>query len=311
MKFGYSNSLASVSTISQALSFIDASDRDTWIKCGMAVKSELGDAGFDAWDRWSSTADNYNSRDAAASWQSFNDGGVGIGTLFHFAKQNGYANNINGKPTPPSPEQIAQREVKHKAADELISKHRTDAALKAQAIWNAPPSELDTGCPLVRDHAYLKNKGIMPHGAKIFRGSLIIREMDCSGALMIPTMLGGKITSLQFINPHGEKRFLYGGEKGGYLIGKIKFGKPVCICEGFATGATIHQATGYAVVVAFDAGNLRKMAEALRANNPDVKIVLCADDDKTGTGQRKATEAAQAVGGFVAMPVFSEGASHE
>jgi putative DNA primase/helicase len=133
--------------------------------------------------------------------------------------------------------------------------------------------------------------------------------MACNNALMIPMKLNGKISSLQFINRDGEKRFLPDGEKGYYLIGKIAPDAPACIAEGFATGASIHEATGHAVVVAFDAGNLRKTAALLRAKYPDVLIVLCADDDEAG--RRGATEAAQAVGGFVAMPVFSEGASHE
>lgn len=131
--------------------------------------------------------------------------------------------------------------------------------------------------------------------------------MDCNGALMIPMKLNGKITSLQFINRDGEKRFYPNGEKGGFLIGKIEAGKPICIAEGFATGASIREATGHAVVVAFDAGNLRKMAEALRAKYPDTRIVLCSDDDyqtEGNPGLTKATEAAQVVGGLLASPVF-------
>ena len=119
--------------------------------------------------------------------------------------------------------------------------------------------------------------------------------------------LNGKITSLQFINCDGEKRFLSGGEKGGYLIGKIEAGKPIYIAEGFATGASIHEATGHAVVVAFDAGNLRKIADALRAKYPDAVIVLCADDDyqtEGNPGLTKATEAARSVGALLAIPDF-------
>jgi putative DNA primase/helicase len=92
------NYTTSLQTIEQALSFIPADDRDTWIKCGMAIKAELGDAGFDAWDWWSAAADNYRARDAAASWRSFKaSDGVGIGTLFHTAKQNGYQCDSNNK----------------------------------------------------------------------------------------------------------------------------------------------------------------------------------------------------------------------
>jgi putative DNA primase/helicase len=304
------NAPTSISIIEQALSFIPADDRDTWIKCGMAIKSEFGEAGFDAWDRWSATSDNYSARAAVASWRGFDDGGgITIASLFGLAKDNGYRHNTTIKPTPPTPEDIAQREAKRKPETDLLASRRKGAADKAASIWNAPLSALEATQPSVSEHPYIKRKGIMPHGVKVFRGNLSIRDMDCNGALMLPTTLNGKITSMQFINRDGDKRFLSGGEKGGYLIGKIVAAEPVCVCEGFATGASIREATGYAVVVAFDAGNLLKIAEALRAKNPDAVIVLCADDDETGTGKRKATEAAQAVGGLLAMPIFSEGAS--
>ena len=299
------NYTTSLQTIEQALSFIPADDRDTWIKCGMAIKAELGDAGFDAWDGWSATADNYRARDAAASWRSFKaSGSVGSGTLFHTAKQYGYQCD-NNKPSPPTPEKIAKREAKRKAEADLLVSRRKAAADKAASIWNAPASALEATQPAITDHVYLKHKGIQPHGAKRYHGSLTIGGMACNGALMIPMKLNGKISSLQFINRNGEKRFLSDGEKGYYLIGKIAPDASTYIAEGFATGASIHEATGHAVVVAFDAGNLHKTAALLRAKYPDMVIVLCADDDETGTGQRKATEAAQAVGGLLALPEFN------
>ena len=300
------NYTTSLQTIEQALSFIPADDRDTWIKCGMAIKAELGDAGFDAWDGWSATADNYRARDAAASWRSFKaSGSVGSGTLFHTAKQYGYQCDNNNKPSPPTPEKIAKREAKRKAEADLLVSRRKAAADKAASIWNAPASALEATQPAITDHVYLKHKGIQPHGAKRYHGSLTIGGMACNGALMIPMKLNGKISSLQFINRNGEKRFLSDGEKGYYLIGKIAPDASTYIAEGFATGASIHEATGHAVVVAFDAGNLHKTAALLRAKYPDMVIVLCADDDETGTGQRKATEAAQAVGGLLALPEFN------
>ncbi len=301
------NFTTTLNQVEQALAFIDASDRDTWVNCGMGIKAEFDESGFDVWDRWSATADNYSARAAVASWRSFaSGGGINIGTLFHYAKQGGYVHNSTDKPTPPTPEQIAEREAKRKADIDALAKRRAVAASKAQALWNTPPSALEATQPSISEHPYIKRKGILPHDVKVYRGSLSIDGMDCNGALMMPTILGGKITSLQFINRDGEKRFLTGGEKGGFVIGKIETGKPVCICEGFATGASIHEATGNAVIVAFDAGNMKKLATALRTNKPDLQIILCADDDESGTGQRKATEAAQLVGGLVAMPVFGE-----
>lgn len=303
---------ASLSSIEQALTFIGPHDRKTWIDCGMAIKSEVGESGFDAWDRWSANADNYDPRAALASWKGFSEGGgITIATLFKLAIDGGYVQDTNNRPIPPTPEQTAEREAKRLAADAEQVKRRSDAAAKADAIWNAKLGALEAGCPAVPEHPYLKSKGIQSHGAKVYRGSLTIGGMDCNKSLMLAIKLRGQITSLQFINQDGEKRFLPGGEKGGYLIGKIEHGKPVCIAEGFATGATIHEATSYPVVVAFDAGNMRKLAEALRVSKPDAVIVLCADDDESGTGQRKASEAAQAVGGLIAMPSFIGGTDHE
>jgi putative DNA primase/helicase len=196
-------------------------------------------------------------------------------------------------------------EAKAEAEAERKAK-QAEAAAQATTIWNAPPSALEATQPGVSEHPYLKLKGIQPHGAKIYYGSMTIGGMACNGALMIPMKLNGKIVGLQFIS-EGEKRFLPGCEKGGFLIGKIVAGKPIYIAEGFATGASIHEATGCAVIVAFDAGNLRKIAEALRAKQPNAVIVLCADDDyqtEGNLGLSKATEAAQAVGGLLAIPVF-------
>src|SRR5262249_45633045 len=87
-------------------------------------------------------------------------------------------------------------------------------------------------------------------------------------------------------------------------------GKPnglLCIAEGYATAASIHEATGHAVAVAFDAGNLEQVARALQAKYPDLRIVICADDDYRTAGNpgiTRATEAARVVGGLVAVPVF-------
>ncbi len=88
--------------------------------------------------------------------------------------------------------------------------------------------------------------------------------------------------------------------------GKIRgcyfsIGKPdgrVLIAEGFATGASVHEATGDAVAVAFNAGNLKPVAKILRAKFPDAHITVCADNDtKTegNPGLTKATEAAAAI----------------
>lgn len=113
----------------------------------------------------------------------------------------------------------------------------------------------------------------------------------------------------------GSKRFLPGGEiKGGYFaIGGVIL-KHVVVAEGFATGASIHQATGHPVAVAFSAGNLEDVARSLRQSHPKANIIIAADDDfKTpgNPGITKAKEAAKAVGGFLAVPAFGDSRSDD
>jgi putative DNA primase/helicase len=112
---------------------------------------------------------------------------------------------------------------------------------------------------------------------------------------------------LQFIGGEGQKRFLPGTTKKGHfhLIGKPN--RIIFIAEGYATAASIHQATGKAVVVAFDAGNLKPVAEAVKADWPEVEIIIAAGNDQLkddNPGITKAKEAARAVGGKMAIPKF-------
>ena len=89
-------------------------------------------------------------------------------------------------------------------------------------------------------------------------------------------------------------------------------GKPngtLCIAEGYATGASIHEATGFAVAIAFNAGNLLPVAKAIRAKFPDMRLIVCRDDDHLTNGNpglTKATEAARSVGGILAVPEFGD-----
>jgi len=149
------------------------------------------------------------------------------------------------------------------------------------------------------NHPYLKNKGIKPNGARIDGNELVVPVRDSEGNLQ----------SLQFISPNGDKKFHPNtSAKGGmYTLGGVEGADAWCIAEGFATGASLHEATGLPVAVAFSAGNLQPVAEALRREWPDRPIVLCADDDADTAGNpgvTKAREAAQAVGGRVAIPGF-------
>jgi phage/plasmid primase-like uncharacterized protein/KaiC/GvpD/RAD55 family RecA-like ATPase len=190
-------------------------------------------------------------------------------------------------------------------ADEERQSELDDAASRAEEIWNASQ-------PAPDDHGYLTRKGVKPNGTRIYTGKLSIRGMDCGGALIVPLRdTAGRIRSLEFIGATGEKRFLPGGSYQGcyFSIGgsKMKEGAPLCIAEGFATGATVHEATGYPVVTAMTAGNLEPVARGLREKYGSARLVVCADDDARTAGNpgiSKAREAVRAVGALLAIPDF-------
>jgi hypothetical protein len=91
------NGRTELARIREALNHVPAHDRDTWVRMGMAVKSELGEDGFDIWDEWSRRDDTYREADARSVWRSINPNGeVTVGTLFHEAKRHGF--KANGHP---------------------------------------------------------------------------------------------------------------------------------------------------------------------------------------------------------------------
>ena len=175
------------------------------------------------------------------------------------------------------------RAIKLRRDEEAAERHR-QAALKARRIFEA--AQPATG------HPYLKQKGIGSHGARQRETELVLPIYDETG----------QVCSLQFVDGDGGKRFLPNGKVSGghFPIGRL--GDVLYICEGFATGASIREATGAAVAVAFNSGNLKPVAKAMCAKHPQLKIILAADNDvrsdgSENTGVAKASDAAVAAGG--------------
>lgn len=162
------------------------------------------------------------------------------------------------------------------------------AAKVAAALWDKAQEG---------DHPYLARKAVKAHGTRIQSDTLLVPVLDVNGALQ----------SLQSILSDGSKRFFPGGRMAGgrFWIGVP--GRTLVIAEGFATAAAVHEATGLPVCIAFNAGNLLSVAKDLRASYPAAQIILAADNDvredgKPNTGRIKAQEAAQSVGGTIALP---------
>ena len=157
------------------------------------------------------------------------------------------------------------------------------------------------------NHEYLAQKHVLAHGLKEHKGSIVIPAYDISN----------KLWTLQFIDTEGKKRFLSGGKKKGcfFTIGSLTGAEQVFICEGYATGATVYETINEPVVVAFDSGNLKPVAQALREKYSNIKIIICADNDcyhETGInpGLEKAKEAALDTKAIVIYPAFKDSSTH-
>lgn len=282
--------------VEQALQFVDPYDRDTWLKVAMALKSEFGDSALGTFINWSSQASNFNLNDANAVWRSAKrNGGITIGTLKYEAKQNGWRPEVRYKR--PSAEEIDMRllqlRIEIKKEQETISKRQAKVALFAQKIW----SEARVADA---NHPYLTRKMIKPLGLRQYFSRLIV-----------PLFYNGQIVNLQYIESNGSKRFIKGGRvKGCYSpIGTL--GDCFYICEGYATGASIHAITGgKGVLCALNAGNLLPVARQANMDYPHAKIIIGGDDDrfncaKVGnTGRRYATKAALEIGAILLFPTF-------
>lgn len=191
--------------------------------------------------------------------------------------------------------EIQAHQIKMQAVKEQLEAER----LNLQAEAKARASKWWAEAIPATNHRYLNDKSIKPFKARQ-RGDL----------LLIPLYENNEIQSLQTIQSDGTKRFLTGGKVAGcyHPIGKADNAKVICICEGFATGASIHEATGYLVAVAFNAGNLEAVAKVMKSKYPHLQLIICGDDDyrtEGNTGLTKATQTALAVGGLLAMPIFS------
>ena len=274
--------------IQNALSYIDAHDRETWFEVGAALKDELGEDGYALWDNWSQSADSYKSQDAKAVWKSIKPGHLHIASLFHHARAGGYRPS---KPyVPPTAEEQARRaaeaQARQQAEERARAEKQTAVKTNAQKIWErAKPADLN--------HPYLAAKGITE--ATAISG---LRQNPYKGDLnlLVPVMYEREVVNLQSINQDGGKRFLAGGQvKGGYAVvgDASKIDNGIVIAEGYATAASIHQATGKPVLVAFNAGNMVTVSERLaKSLPPDVPVVLAVDNDASQTGIKKAMQAA-------------------
>ena len=175
------------------------------------------------------------------------------------------------------------------ARDAALERQHEVAAQTVDAIWTSAQAASP-------DHPYLKRKGIGVHGARVTGdGRLVVPLYDQDGTL----------STLQYIDHDGGKLYHPGGQTGGkfWMVGTLDEPGALFVAEGFATAATIHEVSGRPVVVAYSASNLVPVTGILREiHGASQDIVIVADNDASGVGQRYAEQACAKHGARMVMP---------
>lgn len=240
--------------IESALATIPSDDRDVWIRMAMALKNEMGDAGFSIWERWSQSSSKYNERAAEYQWRYTRPhgarGSVTIASLFKEAQANGWRGDARVRP-----KSALERE------EAVLAAHRAAAEQNLRAQNAAKTAHQMIGRAEFTTHPYLARKGFPDvHG-------LVLEEN-----LLIPmrNWQTGDLQSVQIINAKGGKKFLSGGRAKGavYALGNLRASE-TWLCEGYATALSIRAAlkflyrTRTSIIVCFSASNLANIGAQL------------------------------------------------
>jgi len=341
-----------INVAAEALEYCDPSDREEWVNMGMALKAEFGEIARDTWDQWSRKDNSYKLSSVNTRWKSFKrsgPGNIGIGTLIGKALSNGFKFD-RSKVSTEDRERLDQERTKR-----LFLRKKEQAEEDRQIeIWRLKLSDFLISTMQTFDvegsSEYLAKKKIAGMGVLFSNQPIIIvadQERDLletwighdryseffkipkeerpkfrimkKGVFAVPLFdIDGRLWNLQIINPSGKKIFFPGRKQGCFhVIGQIpavgRFN--ICLAEGYANGACIHMALQCPVIIAFDSGNLLKVAKAFhdKYGNRINRFAICADDDqhlvrdgKKNVGMEKAKKAAEAVGGLVIAPVIDE-----
>lgn len=332
-----------------ALQFLYCTDTDEWLRAGMALKDEFGDDALDDWLDWSAGDKRYKKKECENRWKgwkgSSGKGTVKIGYIFKIAFERGFRFDHPERTPEEKAAFAAECEKRREEREAARVIEEADLQRWYQVVANVA-KELTAHLKPVGSSPYLGKKRVKAFGVLFAPHSFVIRTNEnftvdiLSGgdavskffkakkenkteesflffkkdSIAIPIVnMAGELKNLQIIFTDGEKkRFLTNGPKTGlfHIIGEIMPDVPILFCEGYATGASLYMATGWPVVVCFDAGNVPSVCEQF-AHYANIKI--CAGDNdwetaldlkKKNTGVVKASEAAKLMGGTWCVPEF-------
>jgi phage/plasmid primase-like uncharacterized protein len=268
-------------------------------------------------------------REKSGAYRGFYDEGWPAGAIYNW-KQGGFVGTWKAEgemvPVSAADQAALAARAEAQAAErerERVAREGAGARLAVQLLAGARLADAS--------HPYLAAKGIEAYGLSLaVQGQTVpvsgkplgltqdakgtTRNASIAGRLLVPLHdVDGEVRNVQTIAADGTKLYLGGAQKMGtfHLLGELRAGSPVIVAEGYATGATVHRATGLAVAVALDTSNLMAVATALRDQDPARPIYMAADNDHhlplrakplPNAGREKAEAAAAAVGGKVLLP---------
>lgn len=336
----------SLQELRDALEFVDPNmHRDDWVLILMGIKSEFGDDGKDIADSWSAAGSSYDKNNFKSTWTSISaHGATNINTVFAKARENGYKPE---KKEYTQEQKIAykkQQKIKAKERAEQEAIAQAERQRWHEVIADFSVKLLTEFTIPIKSNKYLSSKNVESYGLNSFKCGVVAivnndfttktiigadikpffdalpkdkEQRDFSflhihrGDLAIPLIdIDKKIWNIQVIKASAGKFFLKHGRKSGCFnfIGDADSSEVIAEAEGYATAASIHKATGWFCIYAFDAGNLLPVAKAFRPLYPNKPFLVCADNDIQTAGNpgvKKATATANAVNGLVVIPDFS------
>lgn len=202
----------------------------------------------------------------------------------------------SGNGTAPHGEDLAKLKRKWREAEAIREKEESARHVR----MSQKAFTLIKSLPEPKSHPYLEAKGVGCHGLKINPDNeLVVPLQDSDGVLW----------SYQTIDTTGDKLFMPGGKIRGcyHQIGNRE--GPIVVCEGYATGATIYESTGWDVACAMNCGNLQEVCKSIRKTNPGRLIIVAADDDRNtegNPGKTKGLEAANSCRAKFVFPSFPD-----
>lgn len=262
-----------------ALNYLDPGcPRHEWVRIGMAAKA--AGLAFENFYNWSKSASNFISeKDCRDTWQSFNaEGGITAATLFKFAKDKGFHDSSTFKKT------VHYKRIKQGDNMNVIK------------IWER--------CnPVNCDHPYITRKKGVVNGLKIYpidAPTLIIKNQNVAGYLVVPCSVNEVLQTLQFIPPgNGEKLNLPKASfnDGYFLVGRIS--ECIYICEGLGQAWAVYKASNAAAIVCFGAHRMMRISKVLREKYPNIRLIIVSD---RGQEEISAKIAATINGEWIEMP---------